>query len=216
MNETKVDGRNLVSALGNLKSRLAKVRSTSWRYKLVKSIWGSRTYDAKACVFYWIFIPTSLLVYLGIAILYVILVPLILIVGTPIALIAGFYPVPKNILTMSGPPFKSYIHKNNEWRKVTNKQEVEYGYTPRYKYVKPTKMAPYKFMGPAIVGLLLLYAAFTVEWSVLSDIWQWIALGLGVGILIMVVAFLLQKNRSHVKSGWNKLCPDLEVVNSES
>lgn len=48
----------------SLKARLSHIKPTSWHYRAVTEIWGAqRLLNSKACAYWWVKLPTSLLVY---------------------------------------------------------------------------------------------------------------------------------------------------------
>ncbi len=55
---------SLVMALKKLKGRLSHVKSSSWHFQFVEMVWKEGARNSKACSYYWVKFPTSMLIVL--------------------------------------------------------------------------------------------------------------------------------------------------------
>lgn len=126
--------------MNTIKARLARVRSTSLRYRFVTAWWDKDTIKrSKACKFYWVMMPTSLLGYILVS-LWVFLWGL----SWPIAWLIG-----------RSPNIKKVIHSNGGWVKFYG----GYKCSPRTNHQR--RFAPWQIVLP-------LAAIGGVGWSILT------------------------------------------------
>lgn len=180
-----------------IKNRLAHVKSNSLRFRLVDNIWGYKAKNAKACMFYWVMIPTSLVASFFYGLIIFLYATLGAIGGFIIGRPADF----KSINDDSHAPFH------------------EYGYNPITKKTNMFALGNYVLaaMFIALIVLfqklgLLRFFAFPPFWFIVGTTVGFVVvmLALGVGI-----SFLVEKKGDAVKSGWNRICPDLVVEDTK-
>lgn len=170
-----------------IKNKLATVKNTSWRFSITSTIWDQyRIKNAKACSFYWWYLPTSLLAYLAIGILGALWAIFGYLVVYPVAWIIGRSPSSANIYE---PDFNEY----KENAKGT-----------------PKKVVPWEILLPLAILIPIVIVIFTGNMP-----WKTVLLTLAgivivLGLIIGIGAFI---TNDYVKKNWSKICPSLKVVN---
>jgi hypothetical protein len=184
----------------SIKSRLAHVRETSWRYKIVTGIWARDSYldkpfkpnRTKACSFYWFYLPTSLLAWalwgIAMTVFFIAMIPITIFMWC-----IGYKP---NFIEPSNSPERS---GDTEWHPIKTVKEGDFFY-------KDSKAFPWGWFVFPIIGASLLY--FFPKFSI---IFLLIVLGMATVIGIFAGIGYLVTRRSF-KEQWNRICPKLEVT----
>ncbi len=186
------------------KNYLSHVRETSWHYKLVKSVWGQKAPEGKACSYYWLKLPSSLLALAGLFLFVVIFGTLVIGGGW----FFGFIPT---IFKTEDPYLKSYLadhYREPSW--------YPYGYTSKGKkrHIFPWQVA--------LVGIFFALSYYLGFENQTAGAVVGISTGSVVGgfLVLGVFIFLISKSwktpalvsaRKSVKSAWDKACPPLVV-----
>lgn len=180
-----------------MKSKLARISPKSLRYRMVTSIWSARRMrNAHACTFYWVYMPTSILAHIAMAILYV----LGFIVQIPLALCGRFFTLIDDKKNASEYVASDAVVYNQNFNPITGK-------TWRFPPIVPIAII-------ALVTLLILFPAGV--WNVVFNslivvipVLLFLAVLFGLGALIT-------HNKKKIIAQWDKLCPPLEVKNEDS
>lgn len=193
-------------SVSRFKTRLTTIPTDSRRYRLVNFWWedDSKIENAKACTFYWIMIPASVVGSLILGILVVCFWVLVV----PVAWFLGYNPTPEKEKRKEKLP--SYI--------PTDKMLLPKGFNPRtneyrkhnpWYYVLPTA-------GVVVVALLLVNGTLW-NWALAIGRFAQVAWPFGLGLLgVIVVLYLIGAAYKHrhfrFSAWWDKACPPLVVV----
>lgn len=187
-----------------LKNYLSHIRETSWHYKLVHGIWGKYT-SGKACTYYWLKFPSSVLAYIGIAVL----------VASMATFVFGggwFFGYVSTVFKTEDPFLKNWLdtHKDSGGH--------EPGWYP-YRYTSKGKKRHIFFPWQAALGgiflALVYYLGFVNQTAGLV-----VGLAFAIVFVLGVIGFVASKGwktsgfrsaRSVVNSAWDKTCPPLIV-----
>lgn len=192
--------------ISKLKNRLATIPTDSKRYKLVSFFWDDpgKIEESKACKFYWVMIPASVL---GSILLGIIMV-LFYILIVPIAWFFGYSPMPEK--KEKKEKLAPYV--------ATDKMLLPKGYSPRTGEYR--KHNPWYYVLPVVGGagsaLLLLngmlWEALLAIGNFFQAAWPYF---LGMAVIIgvfWVIGAIYKKRRFQFSAWWNKACPPLVVV----
>ncbi len=190
-----------------LKNYLSHIRKTSWHYKLVHGIWGSKT-SGKACTYYWLKLPSSALAYMG-------LIILVIVFGIFVLGGGWFFGYVATTFKTEDPFLKNWLE--------THKDSLghEPGWYP-YRYTSKGKkrhVLPWQVV--LTLGSVVAIWYFGVQ-NQNAGIITGIVVGITVsGVLFLAaIVFLISKSwrmsvvrsvGSAINSAWDKACPPLIV-----
>lgn len=189
--------------IAQMKARLARVRVGSFRYKMTKTVWSERRLqNARACSFYWWYMPSSAVAVFLLGIAYVLWLIATYLFVVPLAWLAGFTPE-RQVLTdtVQGPD------ATNEWR-----WHGGYGYDPVAK--KRRVIAPQHVVLGVVAGAIITWFIYEnrgdIPWAEMAFISAVV-----VGTISAVTALGYAITRKSVKENWHKICPPLQVEGAE-
>lgn len=173
-----------------IKKRLATIKTTSWRFRVTETIWNDyRIKNSKACSFYWWYLPSSLIAFLGIGILGALWAVIGYLFVYPIGWLIGRTPASANI----------YEPEWNDYKE--NRKGI------------PKKVVPWEILLPVVIigALVTIIAMGKMPWEIIGIVIGGIllcaALGVGLGALL---------TNQQVKTKWNLICPNLKVEKVEN
>lgn len=172
--------------LKGLKYKLSHVSEASWHFRAAESVWDERARDSKACTYYWIWLPTSLIV-LAVAVL-------IMGVFFTISWFFGF--VPRSGGTNIFMPYK------------TSQQGEK-------KRVAPWEVVTVVSLGLSGGILAQVYPLKAIEVFITFLMVSAALLGLGVVIYFVGRSWkspLMVSLRLNVTNAWDRVCPPLVVT----
>lgn len=178
-----------MNSLTKFKTRLARVRVGSFRYTLASIYPDHRLRNARACSFYWWYLPSSAVAWAGIGFLWFMWFLVTYLIIVPLGWLAGFSPERVNNFDDADP-------STWEWH--------GYGYDP---ITKKQHTLAYQHV------LLILAAIGTLMFFSGSIAWNQVLLIAGsfVGTVALITAIGFTVTRKAVKEGWHRICPPLEV-----
>lgn len=178
--------------IARFKQRLARVRVGSFRYHMTTDVWDKQRIDsARACSFYWWYLPSSVVAYFVAGVLFALWSVCTYLVIRPVVWLFGFTPSTKDAKIEPGAW---------DWN-------GGYGYNPITK--KRNLIAPQHWVAIALglVAIVLLSAHGGVPWALILGS---VSLVVAVVATIAGIGFLV--TRRAVKDGWHRICPPLNVV----
>lgn len=180
-----------MSAIGNFKERLARIRVGSFRYHMTKGIWKDyRIKNSRACTFYWWYLPSSAVAWFVLGLLFVIYLIGFYLLFVPLTWLLGFT-----------------IQHPNALDPDVVRYHGGYGYNPIFKRREPIA---YQHL-VALIALLVvvLWASLRggVPWAAILTWSAVVAVGVAV---IAGIGFLVTQRA--VRDAWHRICPELEVV----
>lgn len=185
-----------------LKYRLSHVKKSSWHYSIVEDLWGKHITFAgsKTCVYYWWWLPLSLVLYLALWTLLAVIVFISVFVGR----IPTFFKTENEEMTIYSGDF-----------------------TYPYKRLPSGKRIPIALWEIALVGAVVfgIYYSFAINPMVAQILGVIIGAILGGIIALALIVFVITKGwsfrpiaraRARVKYAWDRACPLLVVEEDSS
>jgi amino acid transporter len=197
--------------LRSLKTRLSTIPASSWRYRLTSFIWkGRRVKNAKACTFYWVMIPTSVIGLIGVGLFYLVLGTLAIIL-LAVFTVGGW---------LCGYTIGLIEDKGQNYHGPSEPFFYPYRYHPRSG--KTSKLAPWMIWAPAATLAVIYFTHLDIPSSVVSRTWdilftaRYIVLGLVVFAAICYAIGKFMSGRElhpalNLQRRWDKACPPLTV-----
>ena len=189
--------------LTRVKAHFSTVSANAWHYRVTTALWKPKRVDGrKACSYYWIKLPTSLLA-----------LPFMLVMVGFIAIIGG-------IIVVVG-WFVGYIPTfigDQERAKEFVGDDAFYPYKT-WPSGKRRRVLPWEVAAP-VVSLGTIYYCGFVNRDV-GIIVGLVLVGLLLGILVGAILYAIsskwkhsgiQDQRTKIKSAWDKVCPPLTVI----
>lgn len=198
-----------------VKKRLATISKGGIRYRFVKGIFGEeRINDSKACTFYWVLMPGSVLMYLVVGIVAIIYTT----IASPIGFFFGYTPR----------LFEKFEKSSSETPNNDGGLFYPYRYSPlRGKY---KKLVLWQYVIIIFFVYVLMKVVSRGTYGVISspsiDIikyfghWvshnrYWIGFALSVILAIYTLGRLVYSYRYELGEFWDANCPKLEVVEDQ-